>query len=93
MSRLSVKRLLLATALLVGGIVLVLATQLGMRLWHFHTLFDPERITQNFRSMPTIFQARPIPKGPVSAPCRRRPRRWWSASTSRAGTRPWVTGW
>lgn len=74
MSRLSVKRLLLAAALLVGGIVLVLATQLGMRLWHFHTLFDPERITQNFRSMPTIFQARPIPKGPVSVPLQTAPK-------------------
>ena len=64
-----------ALALLVAAacFVLLYLGQLGLRLWDFHTLFAPERIVENFRSMPDIFDSREIPKGPKVLPLQERP--------------------
>lgn len=56
------KRIALAAVALVACLGLAYVGQLGVRLWQFHTLFWPERIVENFRSMPSIFHARDIPR-------------------------------
>lgn len=35
----------------------------GVRLWKLHTLFNSDKINENFRSMPEIFESLPIIKG------------------------------
>lgn len=66
-----VARVVIATLLCIA---LVFLGRLGMRLWAFHTIFDAEKIAENFRSMPHIFQSRLIPKGPDVLPLVANPR-------------------
>ncbi|GJN55238.1 serine hydrolase domain-containing protein [Pseudomonas tohonis] len=55
-------------------VALVFLGRLGLRLWDFHTIFEAEKIVENFRSMPHIFQSRPIPRGPDVLPLAVNPR-------------------
>ncbi|WP_454256140.1 serine hydrolase domain-containing protein [Pseudomonas sp. Marseille-Q8238] len=74
MKRAFSNRLLLVAVVVVGCLTLLCLGQLGLRLWDFHTLFRPDRIVENFRSMPDIFRSEEIPKGPNVYPLETSPR-------------------
>lgn len=74
MKLVSLKRPALALLVAAGCLALAYLGQLGLRLWDFHTLFAPDRIVENFRSMPDIFDARDIPRGPRVLPLEEHPR-------------------
>lgn len=59
---------LLAAVAALLCVVLLALRPLGARLWGLHSLFWPERIAENFRSMPDIFQSRPVPRTGVVLP-------------------------
>lgn len=68
------KRPLLLLAALFGCFVVLFLGQQGLRLWHFHTLFSPERIAENFRSMPELFGSREIARRGTVLPLKEAPR-------------------
>lgn len=74
MSRVFFQRLVVVLGAALLCIALVFLGRLALRLWDFHTLFDAERIAENFRSMPQLFQSRPIPKGPDVLPLEASPK-------------------
>ncbi|MER1046242.1 serine hydrolase [Pseudomonas aeruginosa] len=57
------RRLVVVLVTVLLCVALVFLGRLGVRLWGFHTLFEAEKIAENFRSMPHIFQSQPIPRG------------------------------
>lgn len=60
MSRTGPKRLLWAAIIAAVLIVASFIGYQGLRLWKFNGIFAPDRIVENFRSMPTIFDSREI---------------------------------
>ncbi len=66
MSSASPRRLLKPAAILIVLAALAWLAHLGYRVWQFETLFAPERIVENFRNMPKLFDTNLIRNtGPV----------------------------
>lgn len=65
--------LLVAVAALLCVALLALRP-LGVRLWGLHSLFWPERIAENFRTMPDSFQSRPVPRAGAVLPLAESPK-------------------
>ncbi len=60
------RRLLKQAALLLALLILVWLGHQTWRLWQFNHLFEPDRIVENFRTMPELFNSNPIRNtGPV----------------------------
>lgn len=50
----------LAPLIALGFALLLFAGYKGLRLWQVHTLFEPENIVENFRTMSQLFGFYPI---------------------------------
>jgi hypothetical protein len=60
------RRLLKPVIILVALLALAWLAHQAYRVWQFETLFAPQRIVENFRSMPELFDSNLIPdSGPV----------------------------
>lgn len=67
------KPLLLAALAAVLCAGLLALGPVAERLWNLHSLFWPERIAENFRSMADIFQSRPVPRAGAVLPLAEKP--------------------
>lgn len=67
-------RPLKATLLVLGCAVLLFAGYKGLRLWQIHTLFEPQHIVGNFRSMSELFDAVTIKRSGPEHPLQEHPR-------------------
>ncbi|MFZ3183841.1 MAG: serine hydrolase [Pseudomonas sp.] len=54
------RRLLKVGAAAIGCLSLVFLANKASHLWEFHTLFAPDRIVENFRSLPKLFDSHEI---------------------------------
>ncbi|EPO6706510.1 serine hydrolase domain-containing protein [Pseudomonas aeruginosa] len=70
----TVSRPLRATLVVLVCAALLFAGYKGLRLWQVHTLFEPGRIVENFRSMPRLFDALPIRRSGAAQPLAEQPR-------------------
>ncbi len=66
MQTLTLKRFFKRLAILAGIIVAAMLGHQAYRAWQFETLFSPDKIVENFRSMPSLFDSNLIRNtGPV----------------------------
>ncbi|TLX70036.1 serine hydrolase [Pseudomonas nicosulfuronedens] len=64
----------LAPLIALGFALLLFAGYKGLRLWQVHTLFEPENIVENFRTMSQLFDALPVQRSGPQRPLEEQPR-------------------